>query len=255
MIALRIENLGKGFPDSSSNPVLDHVELTIKSTEIVAIRGDNGTGKTTLLNVIAGIYPPTRGTVDFPSFGRKPRIGYVPQDYTSSLLPWLDVLDNVSIPLRITGVPRYRRRQLARECLSELRFDLPQTAFPHQLSGGQRQRIAIARAIIHQPDILILDEPFANLDAHTARDLQETILNIHEEFRPTIILISHELDNCIYLGDRIVILGGRPGHIIREFKLDLPRPRQREIIFSKIFQDIRVGILKDEEILYAKRNL
>src|SRR6266568_2505660 len=176
MIGIELHGVEKTFTSQGKeNHVLAGLDITISAGEVVAIRGDNGIGKTTLLNIIAGIERPTRGDVSFQGAdGEKPRIGFTQQDYTSSLLPWLNVIDNISIPLRLKGVSQSDRRHRAEQLLETLGFrGLRGDSYPYELSGGQKQRVALARSLIHDPQLLLLDEPFANLDAHTSRDLQE----------------------------------------------------------------------------------
>jgi ABC-type nitrate/sulfonate/bicarbonate transport system ATPase subunit len=255
MVEIRLIGLGKSFGSNKQrNNVLQDLDLDVSKGEVIALRGDNGSGKTTLLNIIAGIEASTEGEISFNTLDmRRPRIGYVQQDYTSSLLPWFNVLENITIPLRLEGIAKSQRHQRADDLLSSLRFDnLPKDAYPHQLSGGQKQKIAVARALIHEPHLLLLDEPFANLDAHTGRELQETLSRIHQSRYPTMLYVSHELDHCIYLADRILLLHGHPSRIIDQFKVDLPRPRTREMIFSQAYVKIRSLILAKEEELYAK---
>jgi ABC-type nitrate/sulfonate/bicarbonate transport system ATPase subunit len=254
MVHIDIIGVGKQFRKSEAAiSVLNNIDLAVSSGSIVAVRGDNGCGKSTLLNIIAGIEPSSEGDILYDgSIRRVNRLGYVQQDYTSSLLPWFDVLNNVGVPLQIQGFSRNESRKNARAILDTLGFNtLPSKSYPHQLSGGQRQRVSVARALIHEPQLLLLDEPFANLDAHTTRDLQETILEVHAKKRPTIIYVSHELDHCIYLADKIVVLHGAPARIFAEFEVPLPRPRKRAMLLSRAYADIRSGILAVEEQLYA----
>lgn len=254
MVAIDITQLSKTFGNANNPAVLREIDLTISKGEIVAIRGDNGTGKTTFLNLIAGIENPTQGSIKFQDFDRERlRVGYAQQDYTSSLLPWFDVIENVALPLRITGIPSEQRKRSAVNLLKSLGFRLPPKAYPHQLSGGQRQRIAIARSLVHQPHLLLLDEPFANLDAHTSRDLQEVLLSLHYEKRQTIVFISHDLDHCVYFADRILLLNGRPATITKEFRVPLARPRNRAMLLTDEYNSIRSSIIAEEEAMYAKR--
>jgi NitT/TauT family transport system ATP-binding protein len=255
MTGIELHGLEKTFTSQGKeNRVLSGLDLTISAGEVVAIRGDNGIGKTTLLNIISGIDRPTKGSINFQGLGDdRPKIGYTQQDYTSSLLPWLNVIDNISIPLRLRGVSLLERRDRVKKLLDVLGFrGLRADGYPHQLSGGQKQRVAVARSLIHEPDLLLLDEPFANLDAHTSRDLQETLSRIHERSGTTILFVSHGLDQCVYLADRVVLLFGSPARVLREFAIPLPRPRKREIILGPAYAEIRSEILAEEEALYER---
>jgi NitT/TauT family transport system ATP-binding protein len=255
MVRIELCGVGKTFENRQENRVLHGIDLEVPKGQVVAIRGDNGSGKTTLLNIIAGIWHPTEGSVRFEGLGGETlRVGFTQQDYTSSLLPWFDVLDNVAIPLRLRGLPARDRRVRADKVLDELGFNnVPRSGYPHQLSGGQRQRVAVARALIHEPHLLLLDEPFANLDAHTSRDVQEILLRIHEQSHPTILYVSHELDHCVYLADRVILLHGSPARIVEDFHVALERPRRREMLLSPAYVDIRSRILAAEEKLYARK--
>jgi NitT/TauT family transport system ATP-binding protein len=253
MVEIIVRDLTKSFNNKlKQKDVLRGINMVIPSGEVIAIRGDNGTGKTTLLNMLVGIEPLSSGSVRFAGLQSEAlRVGYVQQDYTSSLLPWLDVLDNVSLPLRLQGMPRRERRDRAGQLLDSLRFaTLPLTAFPHELSGGQKQRVALARALVHNPHLLILDEPFANLDAHTSRDLQETLSQIHNARQPTLIYVSHDLDH-IFLADRVILLHGSPAEISAEFHVTMPRPRTRKTLVEAEYALARATILAHEEKLYA----
>lgn len=255
MVEITVDRLAKSFVhDGGSKEVLRDINLRVRAGEVIAIRGDNGTGKTTLLNIVVGIEPLSAGTVHFSQVpnGRL-RVGYVQQDYTSSLLPWFDVLDNVSIPLRLQGVASGERRSRADQLLDTMGFHmLPRNAYPHQLSGGQKQRVALARALVNEPHLLVLDEPFANLDAHTTRDLQETLCQIHHRKSPTVLYVSHDLDQ-FFLADRVLLLNGSPAGIAAEFEVALKRPRSREMILYKEYAAVRAKILAHEETLYGKR--
>lgn len=254
MVEITVDRLGKSFEgNSTTKEVLRDVSVVVRPAEVVAIRGDNGTGKTTLLNIMVGIEAPTTGTARCSvEGGDSVRVGYVQQDYTSSLLPWLDVLDNIAIPLQLRAANKAERRIRANQLLDSLGFNmLPRDAYPHQLSGGQKQRVALARALIHHPHLLILDEPFANLDAHTIRDLQQTLSRLHEDQRPTVLFVSHDLDQ-VFLADRVLLLHGSPATIAAEFSVPLPRPRSREMILGGEYAGVRSEILAFEEKLYAK---
>jgi NitT/TauT family transport system ATP-binding protein len=255
MVKIIVSRLMKRFDNKlRTKEVMRDIDMVIEPGQVIAIRGDNGTGKTTLLNMLVGIEKATSGSVRYAEIQSEAlRIGYVQQDYTSSLLPWLDVLDNVSIPLRLRGINRGERRDRASNTLDSLQFtNLPKMAYPHELSGGQKQRVALARAIVHDPHLLILDEPFANLDAHTSRDLQESIAQIHEAYKPTIIYVSHDLDH-IFLADRVFLLHGSPAELNAEFAIVLPRPRSRKLLLDSQYTQVRANILAHEEMLYAKQ--
>lgn len=232
--------------------MLDGLDLTVGAGVVVGLRGDNGTGKTTLLRIIAGLEKPTAGDVEVTkSNGTKATVGYVPQEFGGSLLPWLDILDNVSLPLRIRGERRKRRRHAAEELLDRLGFiSVGPLRYPYQLSGGQKQRVAIARALILEPDILLLDEPFANLDLHTRRDLQDTLSTVQEFLSPTMFHVTHSVDDAIFLSDRVIVLHGRPAVVAVDLPIPLSRPRRLSSLVSDEFRTVREDLVGQEEALY-----
>lgn len=258
MFSISVRGLSVSYVrDQKRIDIISDVNLDVSSGEVVTIRGINGAGKTTLLNVIAGLSKASEGEVVISDQGndfRKSQIAFVQQDYTSSLLPWFNALENVAIPLRLRGVGSRERKERAREVIHKLGFrDFPLDSYPHQLSGGQKQRVAIARALLSEPKILLLDEPFANLDASTSRDLEEVILRTHHETNVTVLLVSHDLDSSIYLSDRVILLHGRPANFSCDVSVDIERPRERSMFYLDRFNEVRSIILKEEEKYYDKR--
>jgi NitT/TauT family transport system ATP-binding protein len=210
--------------------VLDHVDFALRAGEIVAILGKSGSGKSTFLRVLAGLTPPTEGhvayrghTVDGPAVG----IAMVFQ--TFALFPWLTVLGNVELGLEAQGVPRAERRRRALQAIDLIGLDGFESAYPKELSGGMRQRVGFARALVVNPDVLLLDEPFSALDVLTAETLRNDLMDLWLERRvPTkgIILVSHNIEEAVEIADRIIIFGSDPGHIRAEIQVMLPRPRE-----------------------------
>ena len=251
MVMIKIRELSKSFDaPSGKHVVFEKINFDLNQGEILSIRGDNGTGKTTLLNIIAGIDVPTVGEIFFEN-KKDVKVGYVQQDYNSSLLPWFNVKKNIELPLFLKGKSKKYCDEKVKEIIDILGFNkLPITSYPHQLSGGQKQRVAISRALIHNPDILLLDEPFANLDHRTVKELQETILKIHSNWNLSIILVSHEIDHSIFMSDKLIILNGNPASISKSFEINLKRPRDRMIILSNQFSDVRSTILNTENKIY-----
>lgn len=249
MTALKIERISKRFTtNEGTKEILHGIDFSLNRGEIVGIRGENGSGKTTLFNIIAGIEQASTGTISIGEYqNRNLKLGVVFQNYNSTLLPWLSVKDNVCIPLKITGLQQSEQDRKLKDVLERLMFEkLPLKNYPHQLSGGQKQRVAIARALIQEPDILILDEPFSNLDYQTSLELQDIIQQIHSFKNIAILVVSHNIDHVLYLADRVLILAGHPSTIEKEFTIELPRPRKKDILVSKQFEELRNRILEFE---------
>jgi NitT/TauT family transport system ATP-binding protein len=227
--------------------VFEGISFAVAPGEVVAVRGRNGAGKTTLLNMIAGMVTPTAGKVDVIHNGPV-RVGYVPQNYSASLLPWLNVLDNITLPLRFSGTAAFERARRARAVVQDLDLGLRLRAYPSELSGGERQKVAIARAVIDRPNLLLLDEPFANLDATTRFTLRERLVPCAETYAAT-LLVSHDLDDCILLADRVVLLAGAPATIVSVVPVALPRPRRDHMLTSGVFLAARAQVLAGEGVV------
>lgn len=227
---LRIGKLGKAFRTNNGGTVEAVAEVTfdIPENDFVCIVGPSGCGKSTLLRMIAGLETATTGRIHYRneaiSRSRK-EIGMVFQEY--SLLPWRNVLDNVALGLEFAGSRRDEREVKAMEYLRLVGMETFFRAFPHELSGGMRQRVAIARALANDPDVLLMDEPFGALDAHTRILLQKELLRVWEHHRKTILFVTHGVDEAIYLADRIMVMSARPGRILDIMDVDMERPRHR----------------------------
>jgi NitT/TauT family transport system ATP-binding protein len=224
--------------------VLRDLHLDVADGEFITIVGLSGCGKTTLLNMIAGLLAPTRGaiTVDGASIkGPGPARAVVFQD--SALLPWRSVLRNVEMGLEMQRkYPRAEVRERARTHLAMVGLSNFADDYPHQLSGGMRQRVNLARALIAEPDVLLMDEPFAALDAHTRETMGEELLRIWQEHRKTVIFITHSADEAIMLSDRIVAMGRPPSGIIADLQVGLPRPRTVDVRGLPRFSELGLQI-------------
>jgi sulfonate transport system ATP-binding protein len=227
--------------DGSAMTALGTVELEIAASEIVALVGQSGCGKSTLLRLVAGLEAPTTGEVwvgDERVHGPNQQCGIVFQEHR--LLPWLTVGQNVAFGL--SSSPPLEQQRRVTEQLASMGLSDFERAHPHQLSGGMAQRVALARALARQPAVLLLDEPFAALDAFTKTRLQEELWRIREVSRPTTLLVTHDIEEAVFLADRIVVLSERPGTIRADLRLDLERPRDRT---SSAFSRWRRRVLRE----------
>lgn len=178
--------------------------------------------------------------------GRSPRdarVGLVVQQYSASLFPWRTAFDNVAFPLEIRGIPRRERLQRVTELLDLLRIKVPIHSYPYQLSGGQQQLLSIARSLSHRPDVLVLDEPFASLDYQTRIGMRMELTEIWAAMPLTVVLVSHEIDEALFLADRFVLLSKRPARILLTQRVDLARPRQQSQLHSPAFSQLRNAVL------------
>jgi sulfonate transport system ATP-binding protein len=220
---LTILGLRKRYGDT---PVLGGVDLEVGASEIVALVGHSGCGKSTLLRLVAGLDTRYSGEVRVGSAqvcGPNPSVGLVFQE--PRLFPWLSVADNVAFGLPERGSER--ARQLVRETLDVVGLSEFTDALPKQLSGGMAQRVALARSLVTEPQVLLLDEPFSALDAFTRMRLQDHLLVAWSRYRPTLVLVTHDLDEAVYLADRVILLSERPGRVQRALPVEVPRPRDR----------------------------
>jgi sulfonate transport system ATP-binding protein len=222
---LSVEGVGKTYPNSVR--ALDGVTISVDPGEIVAVVGGSGCGKSTLLRAIGGLDRPSQGRVVLDGItitAPQEKIGIIFQE--PRLLPWLTVAQNVGFGLE----DRSRAERKARVGMALRRVGLAEKAgaWPRELSGGQAQRVAIARALAPRPEVLLLDEPFSALDAFTRTDLQDHLLDLWSDLRPTLILVTHDVEEAIVLADRILVMKPRPGRIFEEIIADLPRPRDRQ---------------------------
>ncbi len=215
----------------SRAPVLSDVSLSLKTGEIVALLGRSGSGKSTLLRIIAGLTRPTEGSVMIsgePVTGPAREVAMVFQSF--ALFPWLDVLDNVEIGPRANGVPLDETRKRALQAIDTIGLDGFESAYPKELSGGMRQRVGFARALVMQPKILLMDEPFSALDVLTAETLRTDLLDLWQEGRipiKSILMVTHNIEEAVLMADRILVLSSNPGRIASEIPVDIPHPRDR----------------------------
>lgn len=206
------------------------VSFSVQRGELVCVVGPSGGGKTTLLKCIAGLLEPTSGTVEIGGREVKEppeRLGVVFQDYGRSLFPWMSVAKNVAIPLRGRGVPRAQRESAAREALAAVGLEHTAGRYPWELSGGMQQRVALARALACEPQLLLMDEPFASVDAQARADLEDLTLRLREAYGATVLVVTHDIDEAVYLADRVVVLTGSPATVRDTVAVALPAPRDQ----------------------------
>ena len=241
---LRLENVSKEFKTVEGGTIqaIQDINLEIDEGEFVSIIGPSGCGKTTLLRTIAGLEKPTGGGVVFRGNGSqgaaRPNIGLVFQEFV--LLPWRSVLGNIEFGLEIRGIKKQDRQSKALEYIKIVELDGFENKYPKELSGGMKQRVAIARAIICNPKILLMDEPFAALDAQTRFNMQKFLLRVWNKTGKTILFVTHNVDEAIFLSQRLIIFSDRPGRVISEIPVDIQYPRD---INDQTFIELRKRVL------------
>ena len=244
---------------------LRQVSITVNSGEFVSIVGPSGCGKTTLLRIVAGVVQPESGRVlldgDPVTKPGRERAMVFQQD---SLLPWRTVMDNVTLGLQIAGLSKEERLEIGQRFIDLVGLTGFENSFPHELSGGMRQRANLSRALAVDPDILLMDEPFASLDAQTRELMQAELLKIWERSHKTVLFITHQIDEAIYLSDRVVVLSGRPGTVREVVNIDIPRPRALDVkrsndfvgyvdrIWKLLEDDIRRGLIQSLDTVGAQ---
>jgi len=210
--------------------VAANISFDVKAGEIVSIVGPSGCGKTTLLKALAGLIRPTGGTIRFQGKvvqGVPDRLAIVFQEYGRSLLPWTTVNGNIELPLRYQSIPSDERRRRVAESLHAVDLSGFGERYPWQLSGGMQQRVAIARALAYQPKLLLMDEPFASVDAQTRADLEDLVAAVRDRFGITMVLVTHDIDESVYLSDRVIVLSRPPSTVLAQVRIELPRPRDQ----------------------------
>jgi NitT/TauT family transport system ATP-binding protein len=228
---LEIKSLGKTYGTGQKETrAIQDVSFSVEDREFVCVVGPSGCGKTTLLKCMAGLLRPTDGEVLL--HGRRvtsppEEMALVFQEYGRSLMPWTSVRNNVLLPLRHKKLARAERGRLVEEALAAVGLAAFADYYPWQLSGGMQQRVAIARALAYQPSILLMDEPFASVDAQTRGDLEDLVLRVRDEFGVTIVFVTHDIDESVYLSDRIVVLTHSPTVVKEILPVELPHPRDQ----------------------------
>jgi NitT/TauT family transport system ATP-binding protein len=250
MTMLVVDHLAKSYGDPANGGVEAIREITfdVREREFVCIVGPSGGGKTTLLRCLCALHGRSGGSIEL--HGRDvteppPEMAAVFQDYSRSLMPWFTVHRNVELPLKNTISGERERNERIEWALHEVGLDGFGDRYPWQLSGGMQQRVAIARAIAYQPQILIMDEPFASVDAQTRSGLEDLILSIRHDVGTAVLLVTHDIDEAVYLADRVVVLSSRPATVMEIVEIDLPRPRDQLVTKSlPRFAEYRTHVLE-----------
>jgi NitT/TauT family transport system ATP-binding protein len=228
---LRVSHLAKTYGEGDAAvEAIGDVELEVAEKEFVCVVGPSGCGKTTLLKCISGLMPPSSGEVRLhnePIDGPPEQMALVFQEYSRSLFPWMTVRQNVAFPLRRKKLDKAKAQELVEQAVRSVDLTAFLDRYPWELSGGMQQRVAIARALAYQPEILLMDEPFASVDAQTRADLEDLILEICREYGMTVMFVTHDIDESVYLGDRIVILTPAPTRVQEVLDVNLPHPRDQ----------------------------
>ncbi len=245
---IQVRKLWKVFGSSKNSSeetaVLEDIDFVIRDGEILCLLGPSGCGKTTVLNIIAGFLQPTRGEVLVN--GRKvdkpgPDRGVIFQEH--GLFPWRTALQNILFGPEMMGKRKEENLSLADQYIDLIGLSGFQHHYPHELSGGMQQRVSIARILINRPEILLMDEPFGKLDAQTRATMQVLLLDVWEKVHPTILFITHDIDEAIFLGDRIMVMSCHPGRIVREIGVRLSRPRDFDMMMEPEYLEIKRTIL------------
>ena len=228
---ISLRHVRKAYSGAAGAKVaLEEITFDVARGEFACVVGPSGAGKTTLLRIMAGLAQPTSGEALFegaPLRSVPPAIGVVFQDYGRSLYPWLSVARNVELPLRVRGIPKRERAERVAEVLGSVGLADVGRSYPWQLSGGMQQRVAIARALAYRPDLLLMDEPFASVDAQTRFELEDLILRVRQEFGVTVIFVTHDIDEAVYLADRVIAISTSPGVVTEIVDITLARPRDQ----------------------------
>lgn len=230
-VMLDVRDVNKVYAGSDrSVEAIRRLDFAVERGQLVCIVGPSGAGKTTLLRIIAGLLQPTRGEVVLAGrkvVGPPQDMAVVFQEYGRSLFPWLSVRKNVELPLKEKGVGKVERRRLVDEAIAAVGLSKFDAAYPWQLSGGMQQRVAIARAVAYEPDLLLMDEPFAAVDAQTRGELEDLILTLWKRLNMTIVFVTHDIDESVYLGQRVVVLSSAPTVVLEDVVVDLPHDRDQ----------------------------
>jgi NitT/TauT family transport system ATP-binding protein len=234
---LQAESISMTFPNGNGGlDVLKEITLAADSQEFICIVGPSGCGKTTLLRILGGLLEPTRGEVRFSGeklMHPRRRIGFVFQD--ANLMPWRTATENIVLPLELEGIPAFEAQARAHELIELMELGGFECALPRDLSGGMAQRVAIGRALVHEPELLLLDEPFGSLDALTRERMGTELLRVWEAQRATVMMVTHSITEAVLLADRVIVLSERPAKIVLDLSIPIDRPRSLELTYTPMF--------------------
>ena len=234
---LRAENISLTFSNGNGGlHVLDSVSLEVSSDEFVCVVGPSGCGKTSLLRILAGLLEPSSGQVVFSGerLARpQRRIGFVFQQ--ANLMPWRTAINNICLPLELAGLTKEEKQDRARSLIELMGLQGFEEMFPRDLSGGMAQRVAIGRALVHEPDVLLLDEPFGSLDALTRERMGDELLRIWKAHRGTLLMVTHSIPEAVLLADRVIVLSERPARVVLNLEIPIPRPRSIDYTYTEEF--------------------
>ncbi|RJX29738.1 MAG: ABC transporter ATP-binding protein [Desulfarculus sp.] len=251
-MSLSLTGIHKSFPGENGAPplkVLAGLDCAVEAGRLVSVVGPSGCGKTTLLRIIAGLEPADRGRVLWQGAalaGPSRRVGMVFQQY--ALLPWRSTLGNIELGLEMAGLERDQRRAAAREYVEAFGLAGFEHSFPHQLSGGMQQRVAIARTLILKPELVLMDEPFGSLDSQTRDAMQEFLLSLWQQRQDTIVFVTHNVDEAVFLSDEILVLSRRPARVLARLEVPQARPRDRTSPASNDLRRQILSLLKQEQV-------
>jgi NitT/TauT family transport system ATP-binding protein len=246
---LAVRNLAAVYaaPEGGILPALGPATFSVEPGEFICIVGPSGCGKSTLLRIVAGLQSPSKGDVfldEQPILAPSPRVAIMFQE--ANLMPWRTVIDNVALPLELAGANRVERYRTARSLLPRLGLEDFAPAYPGELSGGMAQRVALGRVLVQRPDVLLLDEPFGSLDALTREQVSADLMYVWTQEGQTVIMVTHDINEAVWLADRVLVMSRRPGQLIGDIAVHLPRPRLLSLTYSEEFghiaQSVRASI-------------
>ena len=242
---LSLQDLAVTFssPNGESLPALGPITFDVAADEFVCLVGPSGCGKSTLIRVLAGLQLPTSGrALCHGEPITRPMPGFAIMFQDANLMPWRTVLDNIALPLEVAGVSAAERYKIVRALLPLLHLENFDLAYPAELSGGMAQRVALGRVMVQQPQVWLLDEPFGALDALTREKLSLELLQLRTRSTQTIIMVTHDISEAVLLADRVIVLSRRPGKLVADLRIDLPRPRSADMIYQEDFLRLAKGI-------------